>query len=222
MKSLAITSIAVSLAVVALAAQDPVKTDAKHYSVLVDNAAVRVLKASYAPGESSTMHQHPDHIAVALSPSKARFALPDGKTEERDMAAESAMYVPAGSHNPTNTGTGRIEVIVVEFKAAKPGAAVLPATRAGLNNKLLAEGARGNAQFVTADPTFAEPAGTKHDYDQVVIALSGGQGMSLSIDGKPAKTNFARGDVSFIGRGVGHEAKNTGGKPATFVIVSIK
>jgi quercetin dioxygenase-like cupin family protein len=56
----------------------------------------------------------------------------------------------------------------------------------------------------------------------VVISLASGPGTSLSIDGKPAKTTWARGDVQFIGRGVPHEAKNTGGKPVDMVIVTIK
>ena len=77
------------------------------------------------------------------------------------------------------------------------------------------------AYRTTADLTFQEPAGSKHDYDQVVIALGAAQ-MSLSVDGKPAKTSWARGDAQFIGRGVPHEAKNTGGKPVDFVIVAIK
>ena len=89
------------------------------------------------------------------------------------------------------------------------------------NLKMLAEGARGNAQHVVAEPTFTEPAGSKHDYDQVVIALNA-SGMSLSINGKPAKTTWKRGDVALIGRGEAHESKNTGGKPAEFIIVSVK
>jgi len=55
----------------------------------------------------------------------------------------------------------------------------------------------------------------------VIIALQPGQ-VSLSIDGKPAKTTWARGDVQFIGRGTGHETNNTGGKPVDLVIVAIK
>ena len=58
-------------------------------------------------------------------------------------------------------------------------------------------------------------------FDQVVVALGPGAS-SLSIDGKPAKTSWARGDVQFIGRGVAHEAKNTGGKPVDMMIVAIK
>jgi hypothetical protein len=74
---------------------------------------------------------------------------------------------------------------------------------------------------VTAAPTFEEPAGSKHDYDQVVIALAPAQ-MALSLDGKPAKTTWARGEVQFIGRGVPHGSKNMSGKPIEYVIVSIK
>jgi hypothetical protein len=90
-----------------------------------------------------------------------------------------------------------------------------------LTLKVLAEGPRAVAHRITAAPGFQEAAGSKHDYDQVVIALSA-MPMSLSLDGKPARTTWARGDVQFIGRGVAHEARNTGGKPADFVIVSIR
>jgi quercetin dioxygenase-like cupin family protein len=55
----------------------------------------------------------------------------------------------------------------------------------------------------------------------VIIALAP-IAMSLSIDGKPAKTTWRKGDVAFIGRGVAHESKNTGGKPAGSRIVAIK
>lgn len=202
-------------------AQDPVKMDPSHYKVIVENATVRVLKIDYAPGDKSTMHQHPDSIVVPLAPTKVRFTLPDGKSEDSDLASESAMYTPAGTHNPTNIGTGRVDAILVELKGAAPGKAALPGSRAGMTSKTLAEGPRGAAYRMTADPSFQEPAGTKHDYDQVVIALGASQ-LSLAIDGKPAKTTWTRGDVAFIGRGVAHEAKNTGGKPVDMVIVAIK
>jgi oxalate decarboxylase/phosphoglucose isomerase-like protein (cupin superfamily) len=87
--------------------------------------------------------------------------------------------------------------------------------------KVLAEGARGSAVRATADPAFHEPAGSTHDFDQLVIALGTGQ-MSLAIGGKPAKTTWTRGDVAFIPRGTPHESKNAGGKPIDFIIVAIK
>jgi quercetin dioxygenase-like cupin family protein len=205
----------------AVTAQDAAKADPKHYTVVLDNPSVRVLKISYAPGEKSVMHQHPDSIVIPLVTSKVRFTMPDGKTEDSELVADSAMYTPAGTHNPANMGTGKVDAILVEFKGAAPGTAALPASRPGMTLKTLAEGPRATAILSTADATFAEPAGSKHDFDQVVIALGPSQ-MSLAIDGKPAKTTWARGDVQFVGRGIAHQAKNTGGKPVDMIIVAIK
>ena len=205
----------------AIRAQDAVKVDPKHYSVVLDNPSVRVLKISYAPGEKSVMHQHPDAIVIPLANSKVRFTMPDGKTEDSELAKDSAMYSAAGTHNPANVGAAKVDAILVEFKGAAPGKAVLPASRPGMALKTLAEGPRATAYLSTAEATFAEPAGSKHDFDQVVIALGPSQ-MSLAIDGKPAKTTWKRGDVQFVGRGIAHEAKNTGGKPVDMLVVAIK
>jgi len=64
---------------------------------------------------------------------------------------------------------------------------VLPAKRPGLQLKTLADGAYGSAYLTTAGTDFAAPAGTKHDFDQVVIAMAPGT-ISLSAAGQPAKT----------------------------------
>jgi oxalate decarboxylase/phosphoglucose isomerase-like protein (cupin superfamily) len=167
------------------------------------------------------MHQHPDVIVIPLTASKTRFTSPDGKSEDSDMSSESAIYAPAHTHSGVNLGTTPVDVLLVEFKSAAPGTAALPAAREGLGMKVLAEGPRAMVYRTTAEPAFQEPAGTKHEFDQVVIALASAE-MSVAIDGKPAKTKWARGDVQFIDRGVAHESKNTGGKPVDFVIVAIK
>jgi quercetin dioxygenase-like cupin family protein len=202
-------------------AQDPTKVDPSHYKTVFENATVRVLKITYAPGSKSKMHQHPDSLVIPLTEAKVQFTLPDGKTQNSDMAVEAAQYSPAESHNPANVGTKAMEALLVEFKTAAPGKAVLPASREGMAIKPLAEGPRAIAYRSTAAPAFHEPAGSKHDYDQIVVALGAAE-MSLAIDGKPAKTTWARGDVQFIGRGVAHEARNTGGKPVDMIIVAIK
>ncbi len=218
------TIVAVAFAILAwsgsVLAQDPVKVDPAHYKVVLENASVRVLKVSMAAGAKTPMHTHPDTMIVPLTNSKVRFTMPDGKSVDSDMAANSAQYTPAGPHAGANMG-GAAEVIVVEFKGAAPGKAQIQTSRPGLTLKVLADGPRGLAYTSTATPTFAEPAGSTHEYDQVVIALGAAQ-MSLSIDGKPARTTWARGDVQFVGRGVPHEAKNIGGKPVDFIIVAVR
>jgi quercetin dioxygenase-like cupin family protein len=210
----------VVLGSVTVLAQDPVKVASANYKVVAENATVRVLKVTVPPGGKTAMHSHPENLVVALSASRPRFTMPDGKTVDADLANESAMFMSKEAHSGHNPGSTTTEAIIVEFKSAKPGTATLPSTRDNLAIKQLAEGPRAVVYRATADPAFHEPAGTKHEYDQVVIALGGE--MSLSIDGKPAKTKWARGDVAFIPRGTAHESKHPGGKPTDFIIVAIR
>jgi quercetin dioxygenase-like cupin family protein len=214
--------LAVLLAAVPLAApaQDPVKVDSGHYKVLVDNAGVRVLRVNYAVGAKSAMHSHPDAILVPLASAKARFTMPDGKTQDMEVTKETAAWTPASTHAPANVGGSEIDAILVEFKGT-PGNATLPAARPGLQTTTLVENPRAVAIKTTATPDFHEPAGSTHEYDQVVIAL-GAADMSLAVDGQAPKTKWQRGDVQFIGRGVKHESKNTSGKPIEFIIVAIR
>jgi quercetin dioxygenase-like cupin family protein len=202
-------------------AQDPVKVGAANYKVILENAAVRVLKIDYPAGAKTAMHQHPDSIAVILTDAKMRFTTPDGKSEEMARPNESALYNAAGSHSPANIGSARLEAILIEFKTPAPGKAVLPPARPGLTMKMLAEGPRAVAYRVTSDAKFEEAAGTKHDYDQVVIALGAGD-VTLAIEGQAPRQKWVRGDTMFIPRNVGHASKNNSGKPLDLIIVSIR
>ncbi len=59
-----------------------------------------------------------------------------------------------------------------------------------------------------------------HDFDQVVIALAPAD-ISLQLDGN-GQDELEAGDAAFIGRGVKHESKNNGQKPADVFILAIK
>ena len=205
----------------AAAAQDAVKVDPAHYQVLVDNPSVRVLKVTVSPGAKSPMHSHPDALLVSLQDSKARFTLPDGKTQDMEIGKETASYTPATTHAPANVGTTPVDAILVEFKAKEPGTASVPTSRPGMDISVLAESPRAIAYKTMPASDFHEDAGTTHDYDQVVISL-GANDMSLAIEGKPTVTKWQRGTAQFVGRGVKHESKNLSARPTAFVIVAIK
>jgi quercetin dioxygenase-like cupin family protein len=97
-------------------AQDAVKVDPKHYKVESENAQVRVLRITYAPGEKSVMHEHPAAVAVFITDAHVKFTMADGKTEESTQKAGSTMMTEAGKHIPENIGTAPFEVILVELK----------------------------------------------------------------------------------------------------------
>lgn len=98
-------------------AQDPIEVDSTHYSVVLENDDVRVIRISYGPGETSVMHEHPKSVVVALSDGSVSFALPDGTTQAISWSAGEVMSIPAGAHQPTNTGEAPMEVIQIELKS---------------------------------------------------------------------------------------------------------
>ena len=106
-------------------AQDPVKVDPKHYSVVTENERVRVLKIHYGPHEKSPMHEHPDLVVTFLTDGKTRFHMPDGKTEDDTAKAGESRFMAATKHAPENTSDKPLEAVLVELKgkpAARPAA----------------------------------------------------------------------------------------------------
>src|SRR3954470_18136916 len=129
-KSLYFCALVLCLSLVQTAlAQDPVKVDPKHYTVVSENDKVRILKVHYGAHEKSVMHSHPDSVAIPMSDYKGKFTLADGKTQEMNGKKGEAMFAPAGLHLPENVGDAAFDLILVELKgksAAKPAAAAKP------------------------------------------------------------------------------------------------
>ena len=99
-----------------LMAEDAVKVDPKHYTVVSENAQVRILRAHYGAHEKSVMHSHPATVAVFLSSGTGRFTFPDGKTVEFSAKPGDVQYNAATTHLPENTGDQAFDVIVIELK----------------------------------------------------------------------------------------------------------
>jgi quercetin dioxygenase-like cupin family protein len=202
------------------AAQDAVKTNPNVYHVVLENDAVRVLHVSVPAGAKTTMHAHPDNVIVALTNTKVRFTTPDGKSMDAELKADQAMWSPAETHSGENTGGTAGEVILVELKGKKAPTAKIPTSRENMKITTFFDNPRATAYRATTEADFHEAAGTTHDYDQVVIALGAGS-VAVTVEGK-TKSEWKRGDVLFIGRGMKHESKNTSGKPLDVILVGIK
>jgi quercetin dioxygenase-like cupin family protein len=99
-----------------LPAQDAVKADPKHYTVVSENDQVRILKAHYGPHEKSVVHSHPNAVAVFLTDAKGTFTFPDGKKQDFSVKAGDSQFAPAASHLPENTGDQGMDVIIIELK----------------------------------------------------------------------------------------------------------
>ena len=99
-------------------AQDPVKVDPAHHKVELENADVRVLRITIAPGEKAPAHDHPNSVAVFLSDGTNRLTT-DGKPTETPQKRGDVVLLNASKHTVENVGKNTTEVILVELK--KPG-----------------------------------------------------------------------------------------------------
>jgi quercetin dioxygenase-like cupin family protein len=117
----AAATLALVVSVLPAAAQDAVKADPKHYKVVFENDQVRVLHITYGPHEKSVMHSHPANVAVFLTDGLVRFAMPDGKSQDVPVKAQTTQWDPGGTHLPENIGDKPFSVMLVELKT-KPAA----------------------------------------------------------------------------------------------------
>ena len=97
-------------------AQDAVKVDPKHYTVLINNARVRVLRINYGPHETSVRHSHPDSVVTYMSDGRIKMLLGNGKTVISTAKKGETVFTPAGVHTPTNLGDKPFDAVIVELK----------------------------------------------------------------------------------------------------------
>lgn len=95
---------------------DAVTADPDHYSVIAENDAVRVLRATYGAGEQSAMHEHPEHCAVGIKDGTWMMTDADGESMEIAVGARELVCVDAVVHQGMNTGSEAAEAVLVEFK----------------------------------------------------------------------------------------------------------
>ncbi len=91
-----------------------------------EDAQVRVLRFTEAPGAKLPMHSHPAYATVGLTNDLSRYTLPDGKSSEEKTQAGQAMFSQALTHASENIGDTASDAVMVELKT-NPAARSLPA-----------------------------------------------------------------------------------------------
>jgi len=95
--------------------RDPMKVAKNVYKFIMENDRVRVLEASFKPGDKAIMHDHPDHVVYVLNDGKINLKS-SGKTDVLDLKKGQAVFLKAQSHEAENTGKTDLHLLVVELK----------------------------------------------------------------------------------------------------------
>jgi quercetin dioxygenase-like cupin family protein len=96
------------------ASMDASKVAPDLYKVIKDTMGIRILKATYKPGQSSAMHSHPDLVLYVISGGTTEFTGKDGKKDKRELKTGMSMIVAAETHSVKNIGKTTAKVLLVE------------------------------------------------------------------------------------------------------------
>jgi len=100
-------------------AQDVAKVSPATNKVLVENAYVRVLQATFAPGAKEGLHTHPASFYYVTMPGKLKVSYADGTVEMWEPPlGESSWMDGEKPHTAENVGTTTLQYIMIEVKGA--------------------------------------------------------------------------------------------------------
>jgi len=98
------------------AVPDPAVTDGDKYSVIYENALVRVLHYRDEPGAKTHQHYHRNFFLYALGGFQRRITFADGKIKERSFKAGEFAWMPSQVHTGENTGATPTDALLFEVK----------------------------------------------------------------------------------------------------------
>lgn len=87
------------------------------YKVLAENDEMRVVLATWKPGQKDKDHSHPMAAVYTIKDCQARITTADGKVKEvSNKAGTARVNPPVKSHSFENTGKTECQQVLVERK----------------------------------------------------------------------------------------------------------
>ena len=112
-----LTGLFLALAVGVVHAQHAAVVAPNVYKVLTENDHVRVLEATYQPGQLDDWHGHPPYLLYVVDSGKIQVESENGEARKFDVKAGQNLLAPhVGKHRGKNVGTTPIRLLIIEFK----------------------------------------------------------------------------------------------------------
>ena len=86
----------------------------KLYTEVADTLNMRMLQATYRPGDSSILHAHPDFAMYILEGSLVELTAENGSKQNINFVKGMSVIMPAGTHSAKNIGKNILRLVVVE------------------------------------------------------------------------------------------------------------
>ena len=197
------------------------------YEVLLDNEIVKVMKVSFAPGQSDNMHDHYPFTFHLLDGGKAQVTMPDGTINERQIPGGFTGHNDQGvRHQVKNIGTKEINIILIEHK--KLGS--MPSFNADENfapqkvSPEIYDLVHEDEKIKIYLASFAAGKSDKvHEHGpNTAYIIKGGTVKVVGADGSFSERSFPDGAVSFSDNLVRHQVENIGNTDIKVLIAEYK
>ncbi len=205
---------------------DPAQVGPDIYKVVTENDQVRAFEVTFAPGAKIALHQHPDHVAYALTDGKLTIMGQDGAPQEIDLKAGQAMFLQAQAHAAENKTDKEIKALVVELRG--PSKSPAPKGKDPLKaGPKIYKKVFENEKVRVLEATFKKgakiPDHAHPDHWNYVVEAGQLEVTAPGAEGtkEKQKMDLTAGQGVFIPATV-HSAKNTGKTQVKIVVVELK
>ena len=96
--------------------RDIVRVASSHVRVDFENDRTRVLRLTLAAGETIPTHDDRAGVLVCIAACRLRFTTPDGKTQDVELKAGEARWMPDARRVTRNLADGPVEMLYIESK----------------------------------------------------------------------------------------------------------
>jgi quercetin dioxygenase-like cupin family protein len=202
---------------------DAIKAAPGLYKVLSDTMGIRIVEATYKPGDSSAMHSHPDYAIYVTSGGMATFYGKDGTGMASEMKTGMINIRPAEVHSVKNTGKTTVSVILVEV--SRPAQTISPDAATDATKvepamyKLMKDTLGIRVLEINYKPGQSSAMHT-HAGDQALYVTADGKGEFTGKDGKKNVLEFKKG-MALIVPADTHSVKNIGTTTLKEILVEV-
>ncbi|MDP4251304.1 MAG: cupin domain-containing protein [Bacteroidota bacterium] len=201
---------------------DAVKAAPNLYKVISDSMGIRVLEATYKPGDSSAMHSHPDYALYVIEGGTAEFTGKDGKKMINEMKTGAENIRSAEVHRVKNTGKKTIKVLLVEVNrpmGTVSNDAAMDATKVAPDEYKLKRDTLG-IRILEATYKPGQSSAMHTHPDNAVYVINGGASAFTEKDGTK-QTHELKTGMSMIAPAGTHSVKNIGKTTTKVLIVEV-
>lgn len=203
-------------------AMDPVKVAPNLYKVLSDSLGIRIVEATYGPGDSSALHAHPDNVLYVARGGQVTLTGKDGTGMMNELKTGTTLVRPAEAHSAKNTGKAPFRAILVEVSRpmdAAPRDGAMDAVKVAPDRYTVKSDSAG-IRVLEINYKPGQSSAMHAHPDGAIYVIEGGTSEFTGQDGRKQTMTLKAGTAMVMSADV-HSVKNVGTTNTKAILVEV-